>query len=118
MNRVQRNLIVGVLIGLGLTGASGANALDWSETPQIVGTIIGSGVGGVIGSISANPFIAGAAGAAGGIAGGKVGPYVAENPQKSAQVFGVVASGPQGMISAGYKFGVSKALNFAKNLFS
>ena len=105
------------MTSFGILGASGANAMDWSETPQIIGTIIGAGAGAVAGSVSTNPFIAGATGAAGGIVGGKVGPYVAENPKKSAEVFSFALSGPTGMISSGYKAGASAAINYVKNLF-
>ncbi len=116
MNRIIRNIIIGTLTGVGVLGASGASALDWSETPQIVGTIVGSGVGGALGSISANPYVVGAAGAAGGIVGGKVGPYVAENPKKSGEIFGIAISGPIGIFSLGYKATTSAAVNYVRNL--
>jgi hypothetical protein len=117
MNILKRNLIIGVVTSFGVLGASDAKALDWSEGPQIIGTIVGGGVGAAIGSISTNPFIAGAAGAAGGVIGGKVGPYVADNPKKSAEVFSFVISGPTGMVSTSYKTGAIAAINFVKNLF-
>jgi hypothetical protein len=118
MNNVKRNLIISVMTSFGVLGASGASALDWSEGPQIIGTIVGGGIGTAVGSVSSNPFIAGATGAAGSVVGGKVGPYVAENPKKSAEVFGIAISGPTGLISSGYKEGTSAAFNFVKNLFS
>ena len=105
------------MTSFGVLGASGANALDLSEAPQIIGTIVGAGIGAAAGSVSTNPVIAGAAGAAGGIVGGKVGPYVAENPKKSSEVFGFALSGPTGMISSGYKAGASAVVNYVKNLF-
>jgi predicted Abi (CAAX) family protease len=118
MNLVKRNLIIGVVTSFGVLGASGVSALDWSEGPQIIGTVVGGGIGGALGSVSSNPFVAGAAGAAGGIVGGKVGPYVAENPKKSAEIYSIALSGPIGIISAGYKAGTNAAFNFMKSLFS
>jgi hypothetical protein len=105
------------MTSIGVLGASGANALDLSEATQIIGTIVGAGVGAVAGSVSTSPFIAGAAGATGGILGGKIGPYVAENPKTSAEVFSFALSGPTGFISAGYKAGTSAAISFVKSLF-
>lgn len=105
------------MTSFGVLGTSGANALDWSETPQIIGTIIGGGLGSAVGFTTSNPIIVGAAATAGGIAGGKVGPYVAENPKKSAEVLNFALSGPTGFISSGYKAGASAAINYVKNLF-
>ncbi len=105
------------MTSLGVLGASGANALDWSETPHIVGTIIGGGLGSAVGFTTSNPVVVGAAATAGGIAGGKLGPYVAENPKQSADEFTFALSGPTGIISSGYKAGASAVVNYVKNLF-
>jgi hypothetical protein len=117
MNTLKRNLVIGLMTSVGVLGASGANAFDWSEAPQVVGTIVGGGLGSAVGFTTSNPIIVGAAATAGGIAGGKVGPYVAENPKRSAEVFSFALSGPTGIISSGYKAGTSAAINFVKSLF-
>lgn len=117
MNLVQRNIVIGVITSFGVLGATSANALDWSEAPQVIGTIVGGGIGGALGSASTNPFIAGASGAAGGYFGGKVGPYVAEHPKQSVEIYSVASTGPIGVITFGVREGVSATENYVKNLF-
>lgn len=117
MNLIQRNIIIGVLTSFGVLGATGANARDWSEGPHVIGTFVGGGIGAALGSASTNPFVAGASGAAGAYVGGKVGPYVAEHPKQSVEIYSIASTGPIGMITYGIKEGLSVTINYAKNLF-
>lgn len=77
MNLVKRNLIIGVIAGFGVLGTTDPGSLQWSDTPQIIGAIIGGGIGGVVGFVASNPFIIGATVAAGSLIGGKVAPFLA-----------------------------------------
>jgi hypothetical protein len=114
---LRRNIAIGVLVSVGVLGANSAQAFDWSETPRVIGTVVGGGIGGAIGSFSTNPFIVGASGALGSVVGAEAGVYVAENPKKSVKIASVAASSPSGWMSQGVSIGISKSVSFIEGLF-
>ena len=116
--QLRRNSVIGILVSVGVLGANSAQAFDWSETPRVIGTVVGGGIGGAIGSFSTNPFIVGASGALGSVVGAEAGVYVAENPKKSVKIASVAASSPSGWMSQGVSLGISKGVSFIKGLFS
>jgi hypothetical protein len=115
---LRRNTVIGILVSLGVLGANSAQAYDWSDTPRVIGTIVGGGVGAAVASFSTNPFIVGASGALGSVVGAEAGAYVGENPRKSVKIASVAASSPSGWMSQGVSLGISKSVTFFKNFFS
>ena len=116
--QLRRNTIIGILVSVGVLGANSAQAFDWSETPRVIGTVVGGGIGGAIGSFSSNPFVVGATGALGSVVGAEVGVYVAQNPPKSIKIASAASSSPSGWMSQGVSLGISKGVYFVKGLFS
>jgi hypothetical protein len=116
--QLRRNSVIGILVSVGVLGANSAQAFDWSETPRVIGTVVGGGIGGAIGSFSTNPFVVGATGALGSIVGAEAGVYVAQNPKKSLKIASIAASSPSGWMSQGVSLGISKSVSFVKGLFS